>query len=70
MPFYDLKCAKCGDEFNIMASISQKENGLIKCPNCGNTNLETVFKNINIIKSRSKSERHSCSGGCCGCPKQ
>jgi len=66
MPFYDLKCTKCSNEFNILANISQKEDKLINCPNCGNNELETVFKNINIIKSKNHS--HSCNGGCCGCP--
>lgn len=66
MPFYDLKCTSCNNEFNIMASINQKENNLVNCPKCGSNKLETVFKNINIITSRK--EGHTCSGGCCGCP--
>lgn len=69
MPFYDLKCSKCGNEFNIMASMSQRENKQIKCPECQSVDLEAVFKNINIIQSRnSKSgdcpNKHVC-GGCC-----
>jgi len=68
MPFYDLKCPKCGNEFNIMAKMSDRENNLINCPHCGSNQLETVFKNVNIIQSKkSKDEcpnRHVC-GGCC-----
>ncbi len=69
MPFYDLKCPKCGNEFNIMAKMSERENNLINCPQCGSNKLETIFKSVNIIQSR-KSEgaecpsRHVC-GGCC-----
>lgn len=66
MPFYDLRCTKCSNEFNIMASISQKEQKLINCPKCGSNELVSIFKNVNIIKS--KGGNHSCSGGCCGCP--
>jgi len=69
MPFYDLKCSKCGNEFNVMASMSQRENNQINCPHCGNNQLETVFKNVNIIQSR-KSDRGDCPnrhvcGSCC-----
>lgn len=69
MPFYDLKC-KCGNEFNIRASMSERENKLIKCPQCGSGELETVFKNVSIVQSR-KSEGPACPnfhqcGGCCG----
>lgn len=69
MPFYDLKCPKCGNEFNIMAKMSDRENKNILCPACGNNELETIFKNVNIIQSRKSSSgdcpnRHVC-GGCC-----
>ena len=68
MPFYDLKC-KCGEVFNVMASMSVKENRRIKCPRCGSVDLESVFSNVNVIQTRSaaKSECpniHRC-GGCC-----
>lgn len=34
MPFYDLKCPKCGSEFNVMAKMSERENNQINCPDC------------------------------------
>lgn len=69
MPFYDLKCTKCGAEFNIMARMSDRENKLIKCPECSSNELETIFKNVNIVQSRKSGEAscpnaHVC-GGCC-----
>jgi putative FmdB family regulatory protein len=69
MPFYDLKCSKCGSEFNKMASMSERENKKITCPDCGSNELEAVFKNINIVKSRKAENaecpnRHVCSGCC------
>ncbi|MCX7842531.1 MAG: zinc ribbon domain-containing protein [Clostridia bacterium] len=71
MPFYDLKCDKCGEEFNIMAKMSEREQKLIKCPVCESNELSTVYKNINIVQSRKSSEANSCPnihkcGGCCG----
>ncbi|WP_094546299.1 FmdB family zinc ribbon protein [Petroclostridium xylanilyticum] len=67
MPFYDLKCEKCGAVFNVMAKMREKEEKLIKCPTCGSNDLSSVFTNINIVKNRTK-EMPPCSGGCCGCP--
>ena len=69
MPFYDLKCEKCLNEFNIMAKMSEKTEKLIKCPKCGSNELSSIFKNINITKSRN-SDASSCPnvhkcGGCC-----
>lgn len=69
MPFYDLKCKKCNEEFNIMAKMSEREGKLIKCPKCGGVELEAVFSNINIIQSRKAGvsdcpNAHVC-GSCC-----
>ena len=54
MPFYDLKCTKCNNEFNIRASMEERENGRIKCPDCGDSRLETIFKSIGILKTKEK----------------
>lgn len=68
MPFYDLKC-KCGEVFNVMASISDRENKRIKCPKCGGNELESVYLSVNVIHSPRKDKAqcpnmHRC-GGCC-----
>ncbi|NLD48642.1 MAG: zinc ribbon domain-containing protein [Clostridiaceae bacterium] len=70
MPFYDMKC-KCGNEFNIMAKMSEMEQKLIKCTKCGSNDLSVVFKNINIVQSRKSGDSqcpnmHRCGSGCCG----
>ena len=44
MPFYDLRCTICDKEHNISASIREKTEKLIPCPDCGSVELETVFK--------------------------
>lgn len=69
MPFYDLRCANCGEEFNTMAKISDRDQKLIKCPKCGNTDLEAVFKSVNIIQSRKQEgfecpNAHKCGAHC------
>ena len=69
MPFYDLRCEGCGEEFNIMAKMSERENRTIKCPKCGSNELSTVFKNINIVQSKKQDapacpNAHRCGGGC------
>jgi len=70
MPFYDLKCS-CGEVFNVMASMSDRENKRIRCPKCGSDQLEAVYTNVNIVRSAKSSHdecqnAHRCgSGGCC-----
>lgn len=71
MPFYDLKCDKCEKEFNVMAKMSEREDKLIKCPECGNNELSAVFNSVNIIQSRKSSDAPVCPnmdrcGGCRG----
>lgn len=70
MPFYDLKCDHCGEEFNKMASMSDREQKRIQCPSCGSNMLSAVFKNVNVVQSRKSQpgecpNMHKC-GGCCG----
>jgi len=69
MPFYDLRCKQCGEEFNVMAKMSERENKLIRCPKCGNNEFEAIFSNVNIIQSRKSPEVEcpniSKCGGCC-----
>ena len=68
MPFYDLKCPECEKEFNIKASMAEKTENRIHCPECGSHKLETVFKSAPaFIKSReSCPNNHGCGGGGCG----
>ena len=43
MPFYDLYCGVCDKEFNIMAAMADKMEKKIPCPDCGSTDLSTVY---------------------------
>jgi len=70
MPFYDLKCRNCNEEFNVMAKMSEREQTLIKYPKCGGNEHDAIYSNVNIIHSK-KSEQPACPnvhrcGGCCG----
>lgn len=71
MPYYDLKCKNCGSAFNIKATINEKENRTIKCPECKSNELETVFKTLNYIVKKSGCDvsacpqAHRCNSGCC-----
>ena len=44
MPHYDLQCTVCDGEYNIRASMKEKSDKLIPCPDCGSFELETVYK--------------------------
>ena len=44
MPFYDLSCPECEREFNILASVADKTEKRIPCPECGSLDLQTVYK--------------------------
>lgn len=69
MPFYDLKCPNCGKEYNIRASIAEKTEKRIPCPDCGSLELETVYKRPPAFTQSAQStecpNRHVCGSGCC-----
>lgn len=70
MPYYDLSCKQCGTEFNQKATVKERDNKEIKCPQCGHAELEAVFKSVNfVIKSKCGDanvcpQAHRCGGGC------
>ncbi|MCL2408470.1 MAG: zinc ribbon domain-containing protein [Oscillospiraceae bacterium] len=43
MPFYDLYCPACDKEHNIRATMAEKATRQIPCPECGSTELETLY---------------------------
>ena len=68
MPYYDVRCLACEKEYNIEATIKEKTEKLIPCPDCGTFDLETVFKGapayIKSLKSPECPNRSVCGGGC------
>ena len=70
MPFYDLHCVPCNKDFNISASVAEKMEKQIVCPDCGSNDMETIYKPINIHTKRTQPSsscpnRHVCGEGCC-----
>ena len=68
MPFYDLRCPACGKEFNARASMTERAEKKIPCPECGGVELEAVFTGAPAyIKSRKNEgcpNSHVCGAGC------
>lgn len=47
MPTYDYKCKECGHEYEMIRSMSQRNDtsGVWKCPNCNEmTEIERIIK--------------------------
>jgi len=68
MPFYDLRCVDCNKESNIKATMAEKTEHRIPCPECGSTNMETVYKSAPAyIKSSGDAAMPMCpSSSACG----
>jgi len=60
MPFYDLRCGSCKKEFNIRATIADKTEHRIPCPECGSTKMETVYKSAPAYIKNSGDNIPSC----------
>lgn len=72
MPNYDLKCVSCEAEFKQRASMTEKSEKLIPCPECGSFELETLFKAppayVKGVKAAECPNRSSGSSACARCP--
>jgi len=69
MPNYDLRCNDCKAEHQISASMKEKVEKLIVCPDCGSVEMETIFKAppavVKGVGEPSCPNRSSaCGGGC------
>ena len=70
MPFYDLYCKSCDKEYNIKASMKEKTERQIQCPDCSSTEMESVYKSApfyvkNMANSTPACPRSDvCGGGC------
>ena len=68
MPFYDLHCPKCDKEFNILASMAEKSEKRIPCPECGSFDLKSVYKGAPAyIKDKKKMPECPNRDICAGC---
>ena len=68
MPNYDLRCIKCSNEHKISATMPEKSENKIQCPDCGSFELETIFKSPPAyVKGNSTMkcpQRSSCGSSC------
>ncbi|MGQ9678514.1 MAG: FmdB family zinc ribbon protein [bacterium] len=52
MPIYEYSCKSCGYKFDIVASLAEKEAGLmVVCPKCGGRNVHQIFGRFTVIGS-------------------
>lgn len=68
MPYYDLRCKDCGAEFNVRASVADRSEARIACPECGARALSAVYKtspNVLIKKDAPACPHAAECGGCC-----
>ncbi len=42
MPVYEYRCNKCGEKFDILRGLQDKETE-VKCPRCGATETRRVY---------------------------
>jgi len=71
MPFYDLHCTICDKEYNISASMADKTERRIPCPDCGSTDLKTVYRSAPAFVKGGGDAMPSCANSrACGasCP--
>ena len=69
MPMYEYRCSKCGEEFELLRTISERDDDS-ECPKCGHTSKHprrsSVVASFGGEKSSSGSLSTGCSGGSSG----
>jgi putative FmdB family regulatory protein len=66
MPIYNYKCEDCGADFEIKATLEEKENvEKFKCLSCDSVKIKQQITGTNFI-SKNKESGGGCEGGCCG----
>ena len=61
MPLYEYRCQACGDEFEILRGLNDKDED-VKCPKCGEKKTEKLLSACCAVKGESS----SASAGACG----
>jgi putative FmdB family regulatory protein len=52
MPHYEFICHECNKVFSRILSLVDYEEGDIRCPNCGSTNVEQCWSAFTALTSR------------------
>lgn len=69
MNTYEYLCQKCGQPFEVRASMADYAKGLKpKCPHCGAQKAIRTFTSVNVLNSkRAAASGPGCGPGCaCG----
>ena len=61
MPLYEYRCQACGDEFEILRGLNDKDED-VKCPQCGAKEAEKLLSACCTMKGESSSP----NAGACG----
>lgn len=60
MPIYEYECEACGDKFELIRSMSDRDDG-IECPKCGNCGVKRVFSVFGLGTSSAGESSTACS---------
>ena len=52
MPVYEFTCADCGETFEIISSLADRDDKAV-CPACGGRDVKPVFSSVSLGGSRS-----------------
>lgn len=53
MPTYEYRCGKCGEAFEVVCSIAEREDEAV-CPACGARDVKQVFGAISFSGHRTE----------------
>lgn len=65
MPIYDYKCARCGHRFDLLRSVSSRDD--VACPKCGGEVTRVYEGKWASLGKTSAKGGCSCGGNCAGC---
>ncbi len=65
MPFYEYSCARCGERFELMRSLSDRD-APASCPSCGGSEIRRELPRVNASVSGSHGFSDRSLGGCGG----
>jgi putative FmdB family regulatory protein len=61
MPFYDMRCADCAKDFTVRASVEDKVQKRVACPECGRHNMETIYRPVGVsVKASAPAAPATC----------
>jgi len=52
MPLYEYRCTACGETFEIIASLAERDENAV-CPACGGHDTARVFSSIRLAGKRT-----------------